>query len=123
MDLEKIVAVVVAGAGAAATGVTIGVWLIKEKFSKVFQVTDRMPPVEWFGEVATTLKSLPTGSWFERIEEKVDKLDPERMSSHFERVHTLSNQVMELKMAVSRLEKEDVDHESRIRELERARHA
>lgn len=118
MDIKEIVAFIVVAFGAAGTGITIGVWLIKERFSKIIAVTDRMPPIEWFSEVAATMKRLPPPGWFERIEEKVDKLDPDRVLGHFDKVHALSNTTMECKMAVDRLDRVIQDHEDRLRELE-----
>jgi esterase/lipase len=68
--------------------------------------------------------------WRVRVEAKIDRLqpehilkleelDPERIREHYEKVHTLSNKVMETSMTVERHEVTIGDHEARIRGLEK----
>jgi len=56
--------------------------------------------------------------WRERVEDKIDKLEPERVNRHFDKVHQLSNEMLKLMVSMMHSEKEILDHEGRIRILE-----
>lgn len=57
-------------------------------------------------------------AWRERVETKIDKLDPDRLGEHFTRVHTLSNDVFKALISIVNTEKDLADHEVRLRQAE-----
>ena len=72
--------------------------------------------------------------WRERVEQKIDKLQPEhimrlegfdpaRLSDHYEKVIQLGQKAIECKLEIDRVGEECRDHESRIRRLETERRA
>lgn len=105
--IEKVLAVAAAIAGGLATGGVIGVALVRFLFR------------DWV-------------KWRERVEAKIDRLqpehilklegiDPERLEQHYSRVHGLANTAAKCEMSVERHERLLADHEARLRVVEARR--
>ena len=103
-SFEKVLAISTAIAGGLGTGAVIGIAIIRFLFK------------DWI-------------AWRERVEAKLDKLqpehiikleglDPERLEEHYKRLHTMANTATELKLTVDRQDRQIMDHENRMRRLE-----
>jgi len=104
VTIKEIVAVVVAALGAIGTGVAIGVAVVRYVFR------------DWV-------------EWRDRVEHKIDRLqpehimkiegfDPERLKTHYAKVHDLTTAATECKLGLDRVDRVVVDHEQRIRRIE-----
>lgn len=96
-----------AAAGGLSTGATIGIWLGRRELRRIFDVVDRMPGAEWF----------------QRVEKKIDRLDPERILAYFDRVRVHNDMITRHEDAIEMLRENVEDHEQRIRVIERAKGA
>ena len=96
----SIAAAIVSG---LSTGLVIGLWLARRELKRIFDVVDRMPPPEWFL----------------RMERKLDHLDPQQLSSHYERVHSHAQRIQTHEGEISALRRGADDHEQRIRVIEK----
>ena len=92
-------------AGGLATGLAIAAWLIKREFGRMVSVVDRVPDKEWF----------------ERVEEKIDRLDPARIDDHFKRLSTVEGKVERQCERLDHLDGKASDHEQRLRVVETRR--
>lgn len=102
----------------SAIAFIIAGFLAKHTFNRFMAVVDRMPEASWFKEVKEACDRVPEAAWFERVEDKVNKVDPDRMLEHYARVHSLSNTTFANDLTLKRIEKQNDDHEGRIRVLE-----
>jgi hypothetical protein len=93
---------IVAGAGGLGTGATIGAWLARREIRRIFDAVDRMPPE----------------GWFQRVERKIDDLDPERIALHFDQVHAHHEAITRHEGSLAELRRDVDDHEQRLRTVE-----
>lgn len=100
MEWLSIAAAIVGG---LSTGLVIGLWLARRELKRILDVVDRMPPAEWF----------------KRVEDKIDLLDPERLSAHYERVHAHAQRIQAHDVEINTLRREVDDHETRLRVVEK----
>ena len=91
-------------AGGLGTGLVIGLAVARRELKRIFDVVDRVPPAEWF----------------RRVEEKIDQLDPERLSLQYKRVHAHGQQLERQEGQISTLRRDVDDHEGRLRVVEKS---
>lgn len=105
--LEQTLAAIAAIGGGLATGGVLGVALVRFLFR------------DWV-------------SWRERVERKLDRLqpehvmklegfDPQRLEAHYRKVHDLSNEAAACKVGIDRAGRQIEDHEQRLRVVEARR--
>ena len=102
MTTEGWVGIATAVAGGLSTGVAIAAWLLKREISRVMAAVDRVPERQWF----------------KRIEDKIDHLDPDRLSEHYRRVNAHEAQLLDHEGRLDHVERQGVDHETRLRYVE-----
>jgi hypothetical protein len=102
MTIEGWVGIITAIAGGLGTGVGIAAWLVKREVARVMAAVDRVPEKQWF----------------ERIEAKIDHLDPDRLLEHYRRVDQHGTQLLDHEGRLDHVERQGADHEARIRYVE-----